>query len=74
MYIIFLNKAKNNEVFAFPKAINDCWQAICIPNIPDKAIYILKALLVKSNSSGSLLNISTNDFGVIIAKAHNIIE
>ena len=22
--IIFLNKAKNNEVFAFPKAINDC--------------------------------------------------
>lgn len=29
----FLSKARNSEAFACPKAKNDCWQAICAPNI-----------------------------------------
>ena len=41
--IIFLNIARKSDVFAFPMAMNVCWQAICMPKIPDTAKYILIA-------------------------------
>ena len=36
--IIFLNTARKTDIFASPKAINVCWQAICAPSIHDVAI------------------------------------
>ena len=72
--IIFLSKAKNNEIFAFPRDKNVCWQDICAPkiNIPAKYIFILFDVICKSD--GSLLNIFTTTSDDVISNSQAAAE
>ena len=36
--MIFLSTARNRDIYAFPRAIKVCWQAIWIPKIKDIAM------------------------------------